>query len=590
MIFKYYKEKLRACVGCEFILDPPKNSKFGHLSTNAAMILAKSKSKNPREVAEEISSKIRDWDGIESVSVDGPGFINITLKQEKILEELELVNSYAINSVDNNKYNKEYGIENVGNNESVLVEFLSANPTGPLHAAHARIAIIGDTISSILEHFGYSVIREFYSNDSGVQIKILSESCYFRYLEALGLTNGISFPDNGYPGEYVIDVAKSIISKYKDKFLDKNLIQEFEDTVLEEILNIIKSDLINLDINFDVFTSEKSLEEFFPKAIDQIKEYTRYGTLETPKHEEKENKSSKEEADVDKEEVEIEVDKEEVEIEKEDRNKENKEIHLLFCSTRFGDDLDRVLQKSNGEYTYFAKDIAYHIHKYNRSKNLINVMGADHGGYIKRIESALEISTGAKLRTVLCQIVNVIKDGKLLQMSKRAGTFVTVEDILNSIDSDVLRFVMLSRKHDTHIDLDIEKVLEQSKDNPVFYVQYAYARIMSALQKAKFSFESADLSLLKDPLEIDIISKLIQWPLCMSNTLKYLEPHRIIYYLIDVSSLLHSWWTAGKDESSRRFITKDIELSKARCYLLNLVGYIIKLGLKICKINIKEEM
>ena len=545
-----------------------KNIKHGDLATNIAMIMSGKIKKPAKEIAKKISKSLEKIKGVDSVSIAGPGFINIKMKDDFWFKEL----------VQILKKGEEYAKSKIGKRKKVNIEFVSANPTGPMHIGHARGAIIGDVLASMFENADYDVTREFYVNDAGSQINDLTHSVYYRYLESLG-SKPKKFPKGFYPGKYLIKLAEMIKKKYGNQLKDvdkKAWFPKIKEFSIEYILDLIKADLSNLGITFDQFISEQSLleKETVEKTMKMLKkkDLIYVGKLANPKG------SSDE--------------------------KWEQRSQLLFKSTRFGDDMDRTLKKQNGSWTYFASDISYHLDKYDRGFNkMINIWGVDHGGYVKRIKAAVKALTDGKgdLDILLCQLVKLKEGNNPLKMSKREGNFVGLDEVLKKVGKDVLRFIMLTRKNDVSLDFDFKKVTEKTKDNPVFYVQYAHARCNSVFRMAKEMLPSVDLSkeelikakhnLLKNDIEISLIKLLAEWPNILEKSRKMLEPHRCVFFLNDLASLFHSFWSMGKDNEKLRFIIPgNIELTKARMSLIYGVMTIISSALKIFGVKPVKEM
>ncbi len=542
-------------------LEPPKNSINGDMSTNLAMLLSKNLKLNPNEIANKLKPYISKLPNVALVDIAGPGFINITLKQKTWSDCIKKI------LLDPENWDKQ----DLGKGKRINLEYISANPTGPLHAGHARGAVFGDALASLLNEVGYKVIREYYINDAGSQIEKLVESSLLRYDECNG-KNINEIPEGLYPGEYLQDVGKALLKKY-----GKNLKQNSKDDIfnlvrevsLEVIMKMIKEDLNKLGIEMDVFTSEHNiisgnlLTDIL--TILEEKNLTYYGSLDPPKGV--------------------------------DPTKWERREQFLFKSTVYGDDSDRALKKSDGSWTYFATDMAYHLDKINRTNgDLINVLGADHTGYISRINAAVNaLSNGSiSVDTKVCALVNLMENGKPIKMSKRAGNFVTLSDIIDAVGKDVIRFIMLTRRNDQSLDFDFKKVMEKSKENPVFYVQYAHARCNSIFKSAKIfeenlHIENTDLLSGKD--EIQLIKFISQWPRTLELAAKNHEPHRICYYLIELSSMFHSLWNKGKDNFNVKFIVeKNIKLTNARLLLVKAVALTIRKGLSILKIKPIFEM
>ena len=532
------------------------------ISTNVAMVLSKANKKSPIDIANTLVGLIKDTDEkIETISVAKPGFINIKFKA-----------IYWNNFIKNvNEDYKNFGINIKEEKKKYLIEFVSANPTGPLHVGHCRGAILGDVISNILIFNKHNVSKEYYVNDYGNQIINFTKSVYFRIREIL---YNEKFPIENtelYPGDYLVDIAKNITNLNNNLKFDK-----FEDVSKEltllsvaESLKLIKTNLANLGIVHDKFTSETEIvkNKEVEKVIDNLKQKNLVyeGKIKAPK------------ADDDKNWVERE--------------------QLLFRSTNFGDDKDRALQKSDKSWTYFASDVAYHYNKLSRNYDLlINILGADHAGYIKRITSVVEALSGAKNKLIckVSQLVKLIKDGKPFKMSKRKGDYITVEDLISEVGKDATRFIMLNRSSDVELDFDFTKVKEKSKDNPLYYVQYCYARISSV-------FRHVDLDINKDLTineynfnysndEIKILKKIAEWPKCIEAASSRLEPHRIPVYLYELSSEFHSYWNMGKEDSSKRFINDEKKIPNDKLVFLKVISNVIKSGMTIVGVNTPEKM
>ena len=541
-------------------LEPPKNSINGDMSTNLAMILSKDLKLSPKTIANNFMIYISNLPDVDNVNVAGPGFINITFKQH-------IWPNFISNVIQNTE---NWDRLEIGKGKNINIEFISANPTGPLHAGHARGAVFGDALASLLTQVGYSVTREYYINDAGNQIEKLVESSLLRYNEQV-TNKSIDIPDGLYPGEYLKVVGKTLFEMYGDELqLDdkEKVFEKVRSVSLEVIMGMIKNDLLKLGIEMDVFTSEKEiisgnlLTEIF--KILESKNLIFHGALDQPKGTDPKNWEKREQ--------------------------------LLFKSSEYGDDSDRALKKSDGTWTYFATDMAYHLDKMNRTKgDLINVLGADHIGYISRINAAVSaLSNGSvEIDTKVCALVNLLEDGKPIKMSKRAGNFVTLSDIINAVGKDVVRFIMLTRRNDQSLDFDFKKVMEKSKENPVFYVQYAHARCSSIFRSSKVKEKELILKnpkLLKDRFEIELIKFIALWPRTLELAAKNHEPHRICYYLIELSSIFHSLWNKGKDNNIKFIVEDDLELTNARLSLVKAVALTIRKGLSILKIEPIFEM
>ena len=539
---------------------PP--AKFnGDVSTNVAMVLSKINKKPPIELAEIISELLKKNDkNIDHISIEKPGFINLKFKKE-------FWNAFILDVLKK----PSYGTNLSGKKNSFLVEFVSANPTGPLHVGHSRGAILGDVISNLLAFNGHKVTKEYYVNDYGNQISHFTKSIYYRIKEII---NNETFPiDNKdlYPGAYLIDIAKKIISKNKDiDFNDYDKISEkLKKLSIEESLKLIKTNLENLGIKHDNFASET--EVIKNKEVDEViknlkeKKFIYEGKIKAPEGENNENWVEREQ--------------------------------LLFKSTEFGDDKDRALQKEDKSWTYFASDVAYHNTKLKRNFDvLVNILGADHAGYIKRITSVVEALSGKKNKLIckVSQLVKLIKDKKPFKMSKRKGDYITIEDLINEVGKDATRFIMLSRSSDAEIDFDFDKVKEKSKENPIYYVQYAYARISSVFRNTQHEIKS-DIKLTNSEYnfgdqEIKLFKKISEWPKCVEVSTEKLEPHRISVYLYELASDFHSYWNMGKDDVSKRFIEEDNSIKEEKLVFLKSIANTIKSGMDILGVDTPEKM
>ncbi|WP_168464907.1 arginine--tRNA ligase [Wolbachia endosymbiont of Ctenocephalides felis wCfeT] len=537
-----------------FIVEQPSNRAHGDIYTNVAMVLAKHEKKNPIEIAKVLAKEFELFNEVAKVEIAGSGFINMHLNTEVwhgILEQI-------------NKLKTEFGTLNIGNNQALNVEFVSANPTGPMHIGHARGAIFGDVLANLMKKVGYNVTREYYINDAGVQIDTLVKSVYLRYKEALG--EQISIEKGLYPGEYLKPIGEELAKKYGKELLNNQNNQVIRDFTLDFILNIIKEDLDLLGVSHDVFTSEYELqksgkiEESIKMLSDKGLVYEGY--LEKPKGKENENWIARKE--------------------------------LLFRATQFGDDVDRALKKEDGSWTYFASDIAYHFDKISRGfNNMIVELGSDHGGYIKRLKAVVYALSDnqAKIEVRLHNIVNFLEDGKPVKMSKRSGTFLTARDVVEEVSKDITRFIMLTRKNDMVLDFDFAKVKEQSKDNPIFYVQYAHARAHSLMRNAPKDLPSVNPALLKTEGELFLIKTLAKWPDVVEISARLCEPHRITFYLLEVAEAFHALWGYGKNDLNMRFILEDnLDLTAARMFLVQALAHVIASALSVFNIKPLEEM
>ncbi len=539
------------------VFELPREVSHGDLATNAAMVLAKAAQKSPKELASIFSIELSKVEGVVGVDIAGPGFINILI--EPILWAQQI--SDIVHSGSN------YGRSSIGTGSKINVEFVSANPTGPLHAAHARGAVVGDALASLMEFCGWQVTREYYINDAGGQVDVLAHSTYMRYCEALGRDIG-AIPAGLYPGDYLKEIGAALVTKIGDRYFDRpeeDWLDDIRHFAIDRMIQGIKEDLTALGIHMDVFSSEKSIVQSgsVQRVIEQLRDagYLYRGVLEPPKGKEPDDWEPREQ--------------------------------LLFKASDFGDDTDRPLQKSDGSWTYFAADVAYHLDKLERTKGqLINIFGADHGGYVKRMNAAVAALSGktGMLDIKLCQLVNLLDNGTPIKMSKRAGTFITVRDVIDNVGADVIRFIMLTRRNDQTLDFDFAKVTEQSKDNPVFYVQYAYARACSVLRR-RTTQKNVDLALIKSEPELALIKQLASWPKLVESAALAHEPHRIAFYLVDLASHFHSLWNAGRDNPELRFIIDDEQfLTDARLMLVKATSLVIRTGLDVLSIDALEEM
>jgi arginyl-tRNA synthetase len=551
-------------------LTTPKDPTHGDLATNAAMVLAKPASAAPRQLAERLVPLIASDPFIEKVEIAGPGFINLTLDHAFWPSVLRMVLEQG----------DAYGRSAIGKGEAVNVEYVSANPTGPMHVGHCRGAVFGDALANLLAFAGYDVTREYYVNDAGAQVDVLARSAFLRYREALGQDIG-EIPEGLYPGDYLKPVGEQLAAHYGTSLLDKpeaEWLPIVRTTALKAMLGMIEEDLAQLGIHHDVFFSERSLidgahDEVADTIVDlRAKGLIYEGRLPPPKGK--------------------------VDEEWEDREQ------LLFRSSEFGDDQDRPLVKSDGSYTYFASDVAYHRDKFRRGfKSMIDVWGADHSGHIRRMQAALAALTGNEtdLDVKICQMVRLFRAGEPVKMSKRAGTFVTLRDVVDEVGAGPVRFMMLYRKNDAPLDFDFAKVTEQSRDNPVFYVQYAHARASSVLRNVRESFPDldmrevalarADLERLNDDAEIALIRRLAQFPRIVEGAAQAHEPHRLGFYLYDLAGDFHGLWNRGKDLPQLRFIYEsDRELTRARVALVDATKRVLALGLGILGVHAMNEL
>ena len=541
-------------------VEPPRDAAHGDLATNAAMVLAKRAGTNPRALAELIAPRLANRDDVEGAEVAGPGFINIRLAPGLWQDELgEILAAGA-----------DYGRSNLGRGERINVEYVSANPTGPMHMGHCRGAVVGDALANLLEYAGYAVTREYYVNDAGAQVEVLARSVHLRYREALGETIG-AIPEGYYPGDYLKPVGQALAAEYGDLYVsapEDEWLVLFRTKAVALMMDQIRSDLALLGIHHDLFSLESEVVESgaADRALATLrsKQLVYEGVLEVPK-----GKTAE--------------DWEPVEL-------------TLFRSSAFGDDQDRPMKKSDGSWTYFGVDAAYHLAKAERSDTLVNIWGADHSGTVKRIQAAVEALTDGRvaLDVKLIQMVRLLRAGEPVKMGKRLGTFVTLAEVVEEVGKDVVRFTMLTRKADAQMDFDFAKVVEASKDNPVFYVQYAHARICSLHRRAKdegFDLSvPADLALLDDE-ELALVKLAAQYPRIVEAAAQAHEPHRIAFYLGDLAAALHGQWNKGNDDPSRRFLlAQNPELTRARLALASAIGQIVRNGLGIMGVSAAEEM
>ena len=558
-------------------VDPPREAGHGDLSTNAAMVLAREAQQSPRAVGEMLAERLINHAAVRTVEVAGPGFVNWTLVESFWHSALAGLLQAGV----------DYGRSDLGKDELVNVEYVSANPTGPLTIAHARGAVFGDALASLLEFAGYKVVREYYINDAGQQIEQLAYSAYARYLEALGeeMTEEAfqrRFPSRSweYRGDYLKDVGQLLAEKLQSGLKETAVevwLPVVRDFAVGIMMAFIRRDLEALGIHQDVFTSERRDVVEKGKVDEALAELDRRGLLYTGT---------------------LEPPKGKVLDDWEPRPQ------TLFKASEFGDDTDRPLRKSDGSWTYFASDIAYHWDKYRRGAlTMIDVWGADHAGYVKRMQSAVTAITGGAgaLDVKICQLVRLLREGQPVKMSKRAGTYVTLREVADEVGKDVVRFIMLTRKNDATLDFDLAKVVEQSRDNPVFYVQYAHARCHSAMRNAREAFPALDLApeslakqgldRLTDPLELDLIRRLAGWPRQVEAAAEAHEPHRLAFYLYDLAAAFHGLWTKGRDAPGLRFLVEgEPALTGARFALVRAVQQVIAAGLGIFGVEAVEEM
>jgi len=544
--------------------EPPRDAAHGDIATNAAMVLAKAAAKKPRDIAEPLLARLKANPDVVDGAIAGPGFINLKISDAFWRDRL----------LDCLKAGIGYGDSPMGQGAKVNVEYVSANPTGPLTVGHARGAVVGDALANLLLKAGYAVTKEYYINDAGAQVDKLGQSTFLRYKEALGDSIG-AIPEGFYPGEYLKDVGAAIAKRDGARWIDKpqsDWLPVMRDFAIETLMAEIKIDLETMGVRMDVYSSERALVD--AGAVDRVfQELSRQdliytGRIDPPKGKKPDDWEDREQT--------------------------------LFRATRFGDEVDRPLKKSDGTWTYFANDIAYHYDKFRRGfADMIDVWGADHSGYVKRQKSAVSAITGGKgeLDVKLCQIVRVMKNGELVRMSKRAGTFVTLRDLLDEVGPDVVRFTMLTRKNDAPFDFDVAKATEQSRDNMVWYVQYGHARTRSVLRQAAAAgvaidgLDSAPFDRLGDAGELALIRLIAQWPRQVEAAAAAHEPHRIAFYLYELAAAFHAHWTRGREEPGLRFVVEgDAELTRARLALVQGIGFVIGSGLKVFGVTPVEEM
>src|ERR1700710_1298902 len=556
------------------VVEPPRDASHGDMATNAAMVLAKEAKTKPRDLAEQIAAKLRADELIESVDVAGPGFINLTLKASVWAAALRTVL----------RQGEGYGRSGIGAAEKVNVEYVSANPTGPMHVGHCRGAVFGDALASLLAFAGYDVTREYYINDAGAQVDVLARSAFLRYREALGENIG-EIPEGLYPGDYLKPVGQALAAEHGDKLLampESAWLPAVRAKAIADMMAMIKNDLAALNIKHNVFFSERSLIETGNNRVAETIDYLRgrgdvyEGRLPPPKGAPVEDYEDREQT--------------------------------LFRATAYGDDVDRPLLKSDGSYTYFASDIAYHKNKFDRGfRNLVDVWGADHGGYIKRVQAAIKaVPSGQAARDVkIVQLVKLLRGGEPVKMSKRSGDFVTLGRVGDERGPDAVRFMMLYRKNDAVLDFDLAKVIEQSRENPVFYVQYGHARGHSVFRNARevvpdlpeaagarsAFLADAAVERLTDPAELDLLRRLALYPRMMEAAAAAPQPPPIAFFLYDLASEFHALWTRGRDLPYLRFIiTNDAEITKARLAMVQGVVSVLASGLAVLGVHAPDEM
>ncbi|MDJ1157139.1 arginine--tRNA ligase [Chelatococcus sp. SYSU_G07232] len=552
------------------VVEPPRDAAHGDLATNAAMVLAKDAKTNPRALAETLASALRAENGVARVEVAGPGFINLTLTPALLQDVL----GAAVRA------GEAFGRSSAGKGEKINVEYVSANPTGPMHVGHGRGAVFGDALANLLAAAGYDVTREYYINDAGAQVDVLARSAYLRYREALGEDIG-AIPEGLYPGDYLKPVGTMLADRFGRSLLaapEAEWLPIVRNVAIDAMMDMIRDDLAALGIHHDVFFSERTLHGenggAIKAAIDDLQAhgYVYVGRVPPPKGQLPEDWEDREQ--------------------------------LLFRATDVGDDIDRPLMKSDGSYTYFAADVAYLRDKHERGfEHLVYVLGADHGGYVKRLQAVGRAIGGPELEVtvLLCQLVRLLRGGEQVRMSKRAGDFVTLREVIDEVGRDAVRFMMLFRKNDATLDFDLAKVVEQSKDNPVFYVQYAHARCASVFRQAREVFpdldtapaalEKAQFDRLSDEAEVDIIKRVAQYPRALEAAAAAREPHRVAFFLHDLASAFHSLWNKGKDAPELRFVNQtDRDSTLARLALVHAVRSVLASGLAILGVAAPEEM
>ncbi|RZK02020.1 MAG: arginine--tRNA ligase [Novosphingobium sp.] len=543
-------------------VEPPRDASHGDLATNAAMVLAKPAGKNPRQLAEALVAELSKLPQVTSAEIAGPGFINLRLTPETWIDELRAIA----------RLGADYGRSNLGGGTTVNIEYVSANPTGPMHMGHCRGAVVGDALATLLEYSGHKVIREYYVNDAGAQVDVLARSAHVRYREALGEAVG-EIPEGLYPGDYLVPVGQQLAAEFGDRYVtapETEWLVPFREKAVAAMLVMIKQDLALLGIHHDLFSSEAELQaagkpeeaEKWLRSQDLVYD----GVLKAPKGKTPE-------------------DWEPVAL-------------PLFRSTKFGDDQDRPIKKSNGAWTYFGADLAYHYQKAQSADALVDIWGADHAGTVKRIKAAVAAMTGADGKATpfevkLVQMVQLLRNGEPVKMSKRSGNFVTLADVVEEVGKDVVRFTMLTRKPEAQMDFDFAKVVEASKDNPVFYVQYGNARVHSTLRKAAaegFAPSDADLELLGEE-ELELIKLAAQFPRLVEAAAVAREPHRVAFFLGDLAAGFHAYWNVGNDRPEKRFIVaQNGQVTGARLFLASQIGQLVRNGLALLGVEAVEEM
>nr|WP_310523673.1 arginine--tRNA ligase [Polymorphobacter sp.] len=538
-------------------VEPPRDPTHGDLATNAAMVLAKPAGLKPRDIAVMLALKLNRLPEVASAEVAGPGFLNLTLHPDIWRTELARIAAQG----------SDYGRSTMGANQRVNVEYVSANPTGPMHMGHCRGAVVGDALASLLAYAGFGVTREYYINDAGGQVDTLARSAHLRYREALGET--IQIPEGFYPGDYLVPVGQALATEFGKRFAtapESEWLAPFRTRTVALMMDLIRTDLALLGIRQDVFFSEASLGNRVQEALDtlQAKGLIYEGVLEAPKGDAAEDWEPR--------------------------------PQTLFRATQFGDDTDRALKKSDGSWTYFAGDVAYHWDKLERGFTaLVDLFGADHGGYVKRMTAAVRALSGdtVPLDIKIVQMVKLLRAGEPVKMSKRSGNFVTLADVVEEVGKDVVRFIMLTKRSDSQLDFDFADVVAQSRENPVFYVQYAHARIASLRRKATeagIALPTPDLSLL-DETDLALVKVAAQWPRIVEQAAATREPHRIAFYLNDIAAAFHTQWNAGNDEPARRFVLADNPaLTAARLALADATAQVIRNGLAVMGVEAANEL
>jgi arginyl-tRNA synthetase len=558
-----------------FTVDPPRDPRHGDFAVNAALVLAKPAGRPPRELAQGIVEEIRAVDGgrsIESIEIAGPGFVNLKLRPEVWLAGLAEVE----------RLGDRFGRTGVGKGKRVIVEFVSANPTGPMHVGHGRNAVTGDAVASLLDWSGHSVIREYYVNDFGAQVQTLARSVHLRYQELLG--RPIEMPPRSYPGAYVVDVARTLLEEFGPRFLDApeaDWMDLFRDRAVAHVLGMIRGDLDAVDIHFDVWSSEKELYDSgtVQRFLEELeaKDLVYWGKLPPPKSKKGQPAPA-------------------AGAQEEEAISEGEDL-LLFRSSRHGDEVDRPVKKADGTPTYFCADIAYHWAKRQRADQLVDVLGADHGGYVPRLQASLEALGGSRddLHVVLIQMVNLTRGGEAVKMSKRAGNVVSLQEVVDEVGRDATRFIFLTRRADAQLDFDLELAKRQTLDNPVFYVQYGHARLARILERAveagaaapRFDLEA--LSALTAPEEMDLVKRILSFPDLVAGAALAWEPHRVAFWLQETIGAFHSYYTQGK-RTGERFFGSDPVKTAARLALARALKQVLRNGLAVLGVSAPERM